>query len=503
MSECCLFTWIGKTDLKAAKGELARSLGPIGQTATAREFAAIHLLSDHPEKITKEYAKWLSRQSKAVVSVHPVALSGPTEFGEIYEAARSVVGRVTGSGDMQAGATFHLSPGTPAMAAVWILISKTIHPAELVESSPEGGVKTVALPFDISAEYRPALRRDHDDEITRITQGLPPDAPEFAEIIHSCRPMHRVVAKARRLALHSVPVLIQGESGTGKELLARAIHNSGDRKGGPFVDVNCGAIPPELVESEFFGHVKGAFTGAVESRVGYFEAAHGGTLFLDEVGELPLAAQVRLLRAIQEKSIRRVGASKAQAVDVRIIAATNRTLIEEVQSGRFREDLFHRLAVGVLYLPALRERHGDVNLLIDSAVSRLNSDGAGFRDWKDKTLSPGARNLLLQHPWPGNVRELINTLSRTFIWTTSDTIHADDVREALLPTSARGVGETILNRPLGGELQIRQLLADVAVHYLTRAMRESEGNKQHAAKLLGLPSYQTLSNWLEKYGVTS
>ena len=503
MSTSCLFAWIGKTDLKAAQGGLGHNLGPIGQTVAEREFAAIHLLSDHSEKVTREYAQWLSRQTTASVDVHPVALSGPTEFGEIYEAATSVVGRVTGPGHLKAAGTFHLSPGTPAMAAVWILISKTIHPAELVESSPEGGVRTVALPFEISAEYRPALSRDHDDEIARITQGLPPEAPEFAEIIHSCKPMQRVVAQSRRLALHSVPVLIQGESGTGKELLARAIHNSGDRKGGSFVDVNCGAIPPELVESEFFGHVKGAFTGAVDGRMGHFEAAHGGTLFLDEVGELPLAAQVRLLRAIQEKSIRRVGASKAQSVDVRIIAATNRNLVEEVQAGHFREDLFHRLAVGVLHLPALRERHGDVNLLIDGAVSRLSSDGAGFRDWKDKKLSPGARNLLLRHPWPGNVRELINTLSRAFIWTTGDTIRADDVREALLPASVRGIGETILNRTLGGDLQLRQLLADVAVHYLTRAMSETDGNKRQAAKLLGLPSYQTLTNWLEKYGVAS
>lgn len=503
MSKSCLFAWIGKTDLKAAEGGLGQNLGPIAQTVTEREFAAIHLLSDHSETVTRGYAKWLSKQTKTAVSVHPVSLSSPTEFGEIYEAATSVVSRVAGTGHSKAVGTFHLSPGTPAMAAVWILISKTIHPAELVESSPEGGVRTVALPFEISAEYRPALSRDQDDEITRMTQGLSPEAPEFAEIIHACRPMQRVVAQSRRLALHGVPVLIQGESGTGKELLARAIHNSGDRKGGAFVDVNCGAIPPDLIESEFFGHVKGAFTGAIDSRVGHFEAADGGTLFLDEVGELPLAAQVRLLRAIQEKSIRRVGSSKTQAVDVRIIAATNRNLVEEVQAGRFREDLFHRLAVGVLHLPALKERQGDLNLLIDGAVARLNADGSQFRDWRNKKLSPGARNLLLQHPWPGNVRELINTLSRAFIWTTGDTIRADDVREALLPASARGVGETVLNRPLGGDLRLRQLLADVAVHYLTRAMREAEGNKRQAAKLLGLPSYQTLSNWLEKYGVTS
>ena len=159
--------------------------------------------------------------------------------------------------------------------------------------------------------------------------------------------------------------------------------------------------------------------------------------------------------------------------------------------------------MGVLHLPALRERHGDVNLLIDGVVKRLNLDGVRFPGWKDKKISPGAKNLLLQHAWPGTVRELMNTLSRAFIWTTGDMIRADDVREALLPVSARGIGDTVMNRPLGGDLRLRQLLADVAVHYLTRAMSETEGNKRQAAKLLGLPSYQTLTNWLEKYGVTS
>lgn len=490
------------TDLKVARGELGSSLGPIGQAVKKRKFEEVHLLSDHDRKADAAYLKWLTTQADVAVKVHTVKLSGPTEFGEIFEAATSVIRAIKTVGGDKVPLVYHLSPGTPAMAAVWILLAKTSEPAELIESSPEKGVRTVALPFDISAEYTPGPARQQDDTITRITQGLAPESPEFGEIIHRCKPMKHVVAQARRLAIHDVPVLIQGESGTGKELLARAVHTGSQRKSGPFVPVNCGAIPPELVESEFFGHVKGAFSGAIENRTGHFEAANGGTLFLDEIGELPLPAQVKLLRTLQEKKVQRVGASKLLTVDVRIVAATNRNLIEEVGAGRFREDLFHRLAIGVVRLPALRERQGDLSLLIDNAIERLNQESSRLPGWKNKKLSPGARTLLLQHSWPGNVRELINTLSRAAIWTSEETLQADDIREALLPVSTSKAGvETVLNRPLGHDLSLRELLSEVATHYLKRALAEAQGNKTEAARLLGLPSYQTLSNWLDRYDV--
>ena len=186
------------------------------------------------------------------------------------------------------------------------------------------------MPFDIAAANADDESRYPDDEILKMTRGLPPESPEFASIIHRCKAMERVIAQARRLAVHDVPVLIQGESGTGKELFARAIHTSSPRYDKPFVAVNCGSIPPELVESEFFGHTKGAFTGASSERDGHFREANKGTLFLDEIGELPLLAQVKLLRAIQEGAVTKVGSSKCEKVDVRIIAATNSNLIEEV-----------------------------------------------------------------------------------------------------------------------------------------------------------------------------
>ena len=302
------------------------------------------------------------------------------------------------------------------------------------------------------------------------------------------------------MAPRSVPVLIQGESGTGKELLARAIHRASPRRDRPFLAVNCGAIPAELAESELFGHEKGAFTGADRARVGYFEAADGGSLFLDEVGELSMLAQVKFLRILQDGKVLAVGSRSHRDVDVRIIAATNRSLAGEVAEGRFREDLFYRLAVADLKLPALREREGDLGLLVERLLEQVNGEHANQPGFEPKKISPGARNLLMAHPWPGNVRELLNTLHRAALWTSGPIIQTEDLREALLP-AVNPVDEKILERPLGEELSLPDLLASVARHYLVRARDETQGNKSRAARLVGLPSYQTFTNWLKKYGV--
>ena len=501
MNQPLLISWIGNTDLRVASGELKNSLGPLGQAVRDRPFGQVHLLSDHPAQETKSYVAWLRRQTSTDVVTHTVKLSGPTEFSEIYEAAVRVVHGLSRSQDSPPRFVYHLSPGTPAMAAVWILLAKTIHPGELIESSQQHGVRTVSFPFDVSADYLPHIVHS-DEDITRLTQGLPPEVAEFGAIVHRSPEMKRLIAEARVIAVHDVPVLIQGESGTGKELISRAIHKSSSRASGPFIEVNCGAIPADLVEREFFGHTKGAFTGAHEANVGYLEAADGGTLFLDEIGELPLPAQVKLLRTLQEKAVQRVGATKPKRIDIRVIAATNRNLADEVAEKRFREDLFHRLAVGVLRLPPLRERSGDLNLLIDHALARINSEGAAKPGWVHKKISAAARNLLAQHPWRGNVRELFNTLSRTAIWSTGETIDADAVRRAMFAIQCTaGADNAILNRPLGNGFSLPDVLGEVAQHYLSRAYSESKGVKSQAYGLVGLPNYQTFSNWLKKYGV--
>ena len=497
-----LVTWIGHTDLRAPEEEADIGVGPIAQALSARKFNRAFLITDHPDETVRPYRKWLAKHSgDADLQCLHEALTGPTDFGEIYVAAVRACNMALADGDRETSLTFHLSPGTPAMAAVWIILAKTRFPAELIESSRQHGVRTASVPFDISADFLPDLLRRPDEELERLSAGLSPVAPEFDEIVHRGRAMTRLIVRARRVAPRSVPVLIEGETGTGKELLARAIHRASPRRDKPFVAANCGAIPSELVESELFGHEKGAFTGATTSRKGHFVEAEGGSLFLDEVGELPKSAQVKLLRALQEGEVLPIGSSRPRKVDVRLIAATNRTLLSEVAAGVFREDLFHRIAVAVLRLPPLRDRREDLPLLIDHLLAVVNREGWEQPGYVEKKLSAAARNLLLEHPWPGNVRELQNTLSRAAIWTPDQVLKAEDIRDALLPTAGRLGGSDVLGRPLGEGLDLQDILAGVARHYLQRAVDEAQGNKTQAAQLVGLPSYQTFTNWTKRYGV--
>src|SRR5580693_5866869 len=240
----------------------------------------------------------------------------------------------------------------------------------------------------------------------------------FGDIITKSANMHAVIRMAQKAATSTIPVLISGESGVGKELIARAIHGSGERRAKPFVAVNCGAMPEHLVESILFGHEKGSFTGATERHVGKFVEASGGTLFLDEVGELPVAAQVKLLRAVQEGEVEPVGARKSVKVDVRIVSATNRDLIADVKSGRFREDLFYRLHVFPITVPPLRERPGDIPTLARHFLARFSAEEGK----RIRFITPEALRLLAAFPWPGNIRQLENTLFRAVVLADGDSL---------------------------------------------------------------------------------
>ena len=491
-----LFAWLGNADIAASRDSAGSPPGPICSAIKALPFSALHLISDHGQTKTDDYVVWLERQTGISATKHFVRLASPTNHEDIYIAARNVLENVANGGN-QESMTFHLSPGTPAMASIWVLLAKTRFPAMLIESSISHGVKAVNIPFELAAEFIPTERAD--ELLTRLAQGMPPDSPEFAAIIHRCPVMKRTVSMAHRFAMLQVPVLIQGESGTGKELFARAVHNISSRRSRNFVAVNCGAIPTELVDSELFGHEKGAFSGAVSARAGYFESADGGTIFLDEVGELPLASQVRLLRVLQEREVTRLGATKARPLDVRVISATNRILTDEIRQGRFREDLYHRLAVGVLLLPPLRKREGDLNLLIDALMKQINTEANLTLGQIEKKLDAGARNLLLRHSWPGNVRELQNVLLRAAVFSSSEKVTAQDVAESLaigMPPEP----ENIMGRSLDRVISLRDIMAEVASHYLNRAMLTTNGNKTEAARLLGLGSHQNLANWIRKYG---
>ncbi len=286
-----------------------------------------------------------------------------------------------------------------------------------------------------------------------------------------------------KVAQSQAPVHISGESGTGKELVARMIHDSGPRAEGPFVPVNCGAIPADLMESEFFGHRKGAFTGAVNDKAGLVQCARDGTLFLDEIADLPLAMQVKLLRVIQEKTVRPVGASQEESVDIRILSATHKNLSQMVADGEFREDLFYRINVIELRVPALRERGDDILLLAEHILQRLNASSS---------LDDSAREALLRYAFPGNVRELENMLERAVTLCADGAISADDLH-------MRETSDTSGTRPaLAGKLGDQ--VEDVQRQAIVDALEKTRYNKTAAAKLLGL-SFRQLRYRIKKLGI--
>ncbi len=493
-----LICWIGNTDLQASEGQDVGT-GPIAQALDKREFDEVFFISDYEATRVKPYINWIKKRTSTPHKLFYRHLSSPTHFGEIYEIAASVCQEALDQYGDQTELTFHLSPGTPAMAAVWIILAKTRFPAELIESSRAHGVQTASVPFDISAEFLPTLLQKSDAQLRSLSEEKPIETANFENIIYRSPAIARVVEKAKRAAVRDIPVLFEGESGTGKELFARAIHQNSPRKEGPFIAVNCGAIHSNLAESELFGHKKNAFSGAHQDREGHFEQANKGTIFLDEIGELSKDIQVKLLRVLQEGEVVRLGESKPRKVDVRIVAATNRNLIEEVSEGRFREDLFYRLVVAYLKLPPLREREGDMGLLIDHSLELINQENETQPGYKHKKISAGARNLLLNYHWPGNIRELQNTLRRAMVWTDGETLTRQDVEEALLPPFKKQ-DEGILNRPLDANFSLPNLIDEVAKHYLNRALQESN-TKKEAAELVGLSSYQTFTNWADRLGV--
>ena len=493
-----LLCWIGATDLRASQGDDVGE-GPIAQAVEKLGFDEVFLISNYlSDDRVPAYLKWAEKRSSTPYQLYEEKLSSPTHFGEIYEAAVRVCTAAWGERRNQVELTFHLSAGTSAMAAVWIILAKTRFPAELIESSIKHGVQTVSVPFDISAEFLPNLLLKPDEQLRSVSAEKPIESANFANIYYRSSIMAHLVERAQRVALRDVPILLEGESGTGKELFARAIHQHSPRGDKPFIAVNCGAIPESLVESELFGSGEGAFTGA-KARKGHFESANGGTIFLDEIGELPKDIQVKLLRVVEGNGIVRLGTSKPISVDVRIVAATNRNLIEEVGEGRFREDLFYRIAVACLKLPPLRERPGDLGLLIDHLIEKINQESEKQPGYRRKKISPNAKNILLSHDWPGNIRELQNTLRRAMVWTDGEILKKQDIEEAFLPTYDKR-GEDILNRPLDGGFSLTDLISEVARHYLQRAEEESK-TKTEAAERLGFSSRQVFDYWKEKHKV--
>ncbi len=365
-----------------------------------------------------------------------------------------------------------------------------------VEAMKMGAYDYVTKPLDFDAlvlvVHRAMERQNLLEEVRELRSALD-ERYGFQGIVGRSKGLLRVLEQAARVAQHESSVLIQGETGTGKELIARAIHHNSRRRKRPFIAINCGSIPKDLVESELFGYARGAFTGAAENKPGRIETANEGTLFLDEVGELPLDAQVKLLRVLQEQEISRLGSVTPVRVDIRIVAATHRNLAAMIEDGSFREDLYYRLAVVPLRIPPLRERRSDLPELIDTLFRRARAR----HNLPEARLSPGVLQRLTAYRWPGNVRELENVLERLLVLSSRDLITEEDLPEELQRTGGSGNGSLWLDLPSEG-LSLEALERDL----ISRALERFGGNQTRAARYLDL-SRRTLIYRMEKHGIPS
>lgn len=357
-----------------------------------------------------------------------------------------------------------------------------------VEAMKSGAYDYITKPFnrdELKLTVKKALQFNGLNEENKRLKSELTDKADFRTIVGSSKEMEKVFDVIRKVADTEAAILITGESGTGKELVARSIHVNSSRRDAPFVAINCAAIPRDLLESELFGHVKGAFTGAVKDKTGKFQSAEGGTLFLDEVGELPLELQPKLLRALQEKEVEAVGGTTTQKLDVRVVSATNLDIDKAISVGTFREDLYYRLGVIPIHLPPLRERRKDIPLLIRYFCSKHGSDKVTF----DKD----ALHTLVMYPWPGNVRELENTVERLLIMRNGDVIGIDELPEKFLENGVSG--SAVIKLPDEG-YSLEQLEREVVV----QALERNHWNQTAAARFLRIPRH-TLIYRLEKYGI--
>ncbi|MBA2780100.1 sigma 54-interacting transcriptional regulator [Billgrantia kenyensis] len=366
---------------------------------------------------------------------------------------------------------------------------------QAVEALKIGADDFLTKPLDLESVGEAVFRVLENRRLAeRFQQDQPPG--HFHGIVGESETMQALFHDAARLAKSDAPILILGESGTGKELLARAIHAESPRSGEPFIAINCASIPSELMESEFFGHVKGAFTGASDSRQGLFQAANGGSLFLDEIGEMSPGLQAKLLRALQEKRVKAVGAEKEEAVDVRIIAATHRDLEQEIEGGNFRSDLFYRLETFSLRIPPLRERQGDIERLISALIEKH----AGAQGKQIDRIEPMALQTLLEYSYPGNVRELENAIMRAVTLAEEGLLSHADLPERIRQHGQEqrsAVHQLGAGNALVASQQSWPSLEEVEKRYIQKVLEATGGNKRRTADILGI-ARRTLYRRLEE-----
>lgn len=518
-----LFTFAGNRDPfnpEVVKGVFTD--GPVLTLLTERSYAAVHIFTNpsslpNAQRLQQEIAK---RDGDVRTRIHNIDIPDPTDYEALFlnMSARCRV-ILEEYRDQQPACFIATASGTPQMQTVWFLMAQSgIVPATLLKITPprflrprQKAVSEIRLSLatfpkittpspeilDIAAT---CLRKEkleaERDEIIREFSGL--------QMIGNSSALKQVMDTVKSAALYDTPILIQGETGTGKELVAKAIHFNSARKEEPLIVVNCAAIPETLVESELFGHEKGAFTGATQQKKGKFELADGGTIFLDEIGDMPLPAQAKILRVLQDKALMRVGGEKTIRANVRILAATNRNLAVCITDGKFREDLYYRLKVIDIAMPALRERTEDIALLVEYFLDRHNS-----RYRQQKQFSREAMRRILSHSWPGNIRELENAVERACVLSKGSVIKEDDLPPEIASSSSppsKSSGNTGQTNATAIAIPLEGLDLDTHLHnlekaYYEEAIKMKDGNREAAARLLNIKPHTFRKRAKEKFGL--
>jgi len=496
-----LLTFTGFHDpyTKGLVGE-EEQIGPILSLIGAKSFDHIILFSTpNTETHTRETRDALNSQFPIIeVEIREFPIEDPTNYIAILKGLRPHIQYIW---TIYKKANYYVSvaSGTPQMHACWILLAAGGEiPAHILHVRPHRFVsksKPLVSEVDFSGPDFPIVRAN----VAQFEEeGL--QAPKLDSVLQQIgivgdHPLMRnALEEGSILAISDAPILILGDTGTGKELFARYIHRLSQRATGPFVPINCGAVPEGLVESFLFGHKKGAFTSAIRDQSGKFDHANGGTLFLDELAELPVSTQTKLLRVLQDGIIEPVGGDKPHKVDVRIIAATNKDLKKVIKEGHFREDLYYRLNVGEIHLPPLRERSTDIPKIALYVLDKINS---GLK--KTKSLSPGALTKLQDYTWPGNVRDLENVIERSVIRARKDVLEENDILISEPITVPDLLGA--LPAPQKGFL-LNEYIDKVRKQLISKALEMATGNKSEAARLLGI-SPQAVHKYLQKTNAIS
>jgi len=512
-----LLTFAGNRDPYNA--EIIRGVnsdGPVLTLLKERSFTRIYIFTTpntltNAQNLRNEIAK---RMGDANIHILNIDIPDPTDYEHLFLHMNRLCQEIMAE-HKQHQPTYWIATasGTPQMQTVWFLLSQSgLVPATLLKITPprflrprQKAVSEIHLPLDRFPQVSSPTRENLDFLTTYLRkEQLEAERDElvreFSDIrmIGKSPALEKVVDVIRAASRYDSSVMIQGETGTGKELVARAIHFNSERKTEPFIVVNCAAIPETLVESELFGHEKGAFTGAIQQKKGKFEIASKGTIFLDEIGDMPLPAQAKILRVLQDHEITRVGGINPIKTDVRVIAATNRDLADFVTSGKFREDLYYRLKVIDIQMPSLRDRKEDIPLLVEYFLNNHN-----HRYGQRKQINHEAMKRIIDYPWPGNIRELENAMERAFVLSKGNMIKDADLPPEIWSSSQPSQDKSSLSAPkialTSDGLDIDTHLYDIEKACYEEAIKIKDGNREAAARLLKIKPHTFRKRAKEKF----